>query len=185
VHTQAFRGRKCTHKHLEEGSAHTSIYRKEVHTQAFRGRKCTHKHLSEGSANAGIQRMEVHTQAFIGRKCMHKSSEEGGALKHSLRMDVHASAITKEGSASTCTQSRKLHAYAPRRQKMRNEARVLKHLSNKCCATSKEVQHMEEMQHTSRGRRCNLCLMMRSSWVSVDEIYSRVWMRSSRLVDEI
>ncbi len=84
----SFRGKKCTHKHSEEGSAHASIERKEVHAHAFRGRKCTHKHSEEAW-------------------CTHMRNEEGGAqcTQCALRMEVNASATTKR---------REVHAHALR-----------------------------------------------------------------------
>jgi hypothetical protein len=176
-----FRGRKCTHKHSEEGSACARVLRKEVHKQAFRGERftvhthaligwrCTHMRSEEGGARTCAQRREVHTHALRGGRCTQRA----------LRTEVNASATTKRRECTHMHSEQGAARIRPQKSQMYNEGGLVKHLYNKCRATRKEVQHM------SRGRRCNLCLMMRYSWVSVYEIYSRVWMRSSRLVDEI
>jgi hypothetical protein len=109
----SFRGRKCTRKHSEE--ACTRVQRREVHTYALRGERCT--------AHTCAQRREVHTTR----------AEDGSECKRNHK---------KEGSARTCTQSRKLHAYAPRSHK---------------CTMRGDWSSICPTNAVPQGRRCSTC----------------------------
>ncbi len=87
----SFRGRKCTHKHSQEGSEHTSIQRKEVHAHAFKGRKCTNR-LSE----------EVHTHVLRGERCTQRAPRmEVNASTTTKRREVQAHALRAESCTHT------------------------------------------------------------------------------------